>query len=406
MRHASALLLALGLAACATPNQRLVRAAYRGDADAVASALKADGVDPSASATLADGYWHEPLSAALWTDGDRADIARLLLAAGADPNIRNDKYPLLTMAIRQEKWAFAHALLDHGADPQALDDWNDTPLENHLAGTERCAFLKVPEAASLIDRLLPKGPLTDEARASLGAALASAGRCGDVALVAKLQAASAGVETSDYEGRTPLLNAAAGLNVDLLRVLLAGGADVRAADDQGRDACALANLNDMDRREGRDWPARKEAVVEALRKAGLAECKVWSREEVAAYERERFEKARLAEARRKERSQPARAPFSWEALQKQQAEARAKAEADAAAAARAEQEAAWYNVQRDTSAYDHARACPGGGTFCGDSCCGTGLICCVPDGAVNRQGGVCKAIQAGHGCWWGTHQER
>lgn len=93
-------------------------------------------------------------------------------------------------------------------------------------------------------------------------------------------------------------------------------------------------------------------------------------------------------------------------MQRERAEAEAKAAAAAAKAAAAERERSIFNITRDTSSYDNARACPSGGTYCGNYCCGSGMICCVPEGSSGRSGGVCKVAQAGSGCWWGTQQAR
>ena len=58
-----------------------------------------------------------------------------------------------------------------------------------------------------------------------------------------------------------------------------------------------------------------------------------------------------------------------------------------------------------TLSYENERSCRSGTTYCGKSCCGTGTMCCVPDGASNQAGGMCIAIRTGHGCPWGTHKE-
>ncbi len=100
----------------------LLGAVQRGDAD-LARDLLASGADPNL-ATL----WWSPLMAAC-ASGD-ASMAARLLQAGAKVNARNRdlRTPLMFAAIRGDA-AVVRLLLDSGADPKLVDSWNRTALD-------------------------------------------------------------------------------------------------------------------------------------------------------------------------------------------------------------------------------------------------------------------------------------
>lgn len=395
----AAVLLAVVSSSCVSANRRLVLAANDGDVEGVASALKGEGIDFSKEEALRNYGAMTPMVATIFGDGGRGgEIARLLLAAGADPNEVADGYPVLTYAIRQEKWSIALALLEYGADPHALDRDGDTPLENHIAGNERCSFLKVPEAAAILDALLAAGRHPDPEKNHQTPAMFSAIRCADLVLVRRIIGAGADIHEK-VGGRTALLYAAEWGSLDIVEFLVEAGADLGVTDEKRRDTCTLLNLRF-------DRPENREKATAPLRAAGV-DCPAWDQERIAAYYQRLYDEAQAARARQaEERRASAQANFSWEGMQRERAEAEAKAAAAAAKAAARERERSIFNITRDTSSYDNARACPSGGTYCGSYCCGTGMICCVPEGSSSRAGGVCKVAQAGRGCWWGTQQAR
>lgn len=374
-------------------------AASDGDVEGVAAALKGQGIDLSREERLRNYGEMTALVAAVLSDGPRGgEIVRMLLAAGADPNQMSDGQPVLTLAIRQEKWSSALALLAYGADPHALDRYGDTPLQNHLAGAERCPFLKVPEAAAVLDALLAAGRSPDPNRNHETRAMFSAIYCEDLALVRRTIGAGADIHEK-VGGRTALLYAAEFGSPDIIKFLVEAGADLGVTDAEQRDPCTLLNLRF-------EVPENREKATAPLRAAGV-DCPAWDRAQIAAYREKRYDEEQAARERQAEARRAAvQANFSWEGYLRERAEEEAKAAAAVARAAANERERSIFNVTRDTSSYDHARACPSGGTYCGSYCCGTGMICCVPEGSSNRAGGVCKAAQTGVGCWWGTQQAR
>jgi len=63
--------------------------------------------------------------------GDRADAVRILLAAGANPNVTSDaNYTTLHKAAVHGNLDVVRMLLDHGADVHAIRDGGHTPLDD------------------------------------------------------------------------------------------------------------------------------------------------------------------------------------------------------------------------------------------------------------------------------------
>ena len=405
MRYAlTAALIVLFACGCMSANRRLTLAAYDGDVEGVAAALKGEGIEFEREEALRNFGALSPMVAAI-LGGERGDArnhteaARLMLAAGAPPDqLSGDGEPVLVLAIEQERWGVALALLEAGADPHRAGMNGFTPLHAHLRGTERCAFLKVPAAARILDFLLSAPSPPEGMPQLLTPPLFAAINCREVALVRRI--VGAGADLHARQGPwTALVFAAENGALDVMKFLIEAGADLRATDEKQRDICTILNVNFQ-------IPERRAEATGVLRAVGV-DCPSWTAEQQTAYFKKRYDEAQRGRAEAAERRRAAaQASFSWEGMRRERAEAEAKAAAAAQRAAIAEREGSIFNIQRDTSAYDHARACPSGGTYCGRHCCGSGMICCVPEGASNRAGGVCKAIQAGHGCWWGTQPAR
>jgi ankyrin repeat protein len=96
----------------------LFQAARTGDAAKVAGLLRAMGPNPEASseALLAAGF------------RDNQEIARLLLDAGADPDVEWDGQTLLGVATCDGKVGLVRLLLERGAAVNAVDPEGMTPL--------------------------------------------------------------------------------------------------------------------------------------------------------------------------------------------------------------------------------------------------------------------------------------
>lgn len=115
----------------------------------------------------------------------RADLARILLDAGADPEAVSAGRSLLFGAVERDDTALATLLLERGASPKATDRWGSTAL--HVAAGQ-----------------------------------------GRTVLAELLLANGADPRACDGDGWTPLHLAARGGKVEVARVLLAHGADVNA----------------------------------------------------------------------------------------------------------------------------------------------------------------------------------
>jgi ankyrin repeat protein len=188
--------------------------------------------------------------------------ARMLLAAGADVN---EKTPLngtaLVVAAASGREEFAIFLLDKGADPNAADAYGVTALHyaipRGIAGIDSVSIIfrpynEVPPAnmTGLVKALLAHG-------ANPNAQIAK-----DFPPYSRSPYA---LQTS-LVGQTPFLLAAAAADVDLMRVLLGGGADPHIHSKDGSTALMMAaGVGRIDERENsRDDASALEAAKLAL----------------------------------------------------------------------------------------------------------------------------------------------
>jgi uncharacterized protein len=169
------------------------------------------------------------LSAAADGDADRAAVA---LRAGADPEVRDGhrRTPLL-LAATHDRLDVARLLVHLGADPDALDDRHDTPwLVTGVTGS-----------VAMLEVLLPAGPdLTIRNRFGGNSVIPAAER-GHVAYVRRVVTTGIDVNHVNDPGWTALLEAVVYGDgsppyQDIVRILLAAGADPGIPDAQGRTA--------------------------------------------------------------------------------------------------------------------------------------------------------------------------
>jgi ankyrin repeat protein len=229
-----------------TISQDLIQACFRADIDAVREAIAAGAVvnerygRTGLSALAATSA--VPPNADQWTpllalanspasNGDVIAIARLLMAAGADPNADDGHggTPLYDTIPSHEDLALL--LIDHGAN-----------VNTKTAGKVDSAtgFTPLHQAAGhpkVIAVLLAKGADVKAATGDAATPLHAATLVGDAESVRLLLAAGADPNAKDAHGETPLhfaVSAAANRgDVEAVKVLLEHGADPKATDSFG-----------------------------------------------------------------------------------------------------------------------------------------------------------------------------
>lgn len=187
--------------------------------------------------------------------------ARILLAAGADVNERTPKDgPALVVAAASGREEFAIFLLENGAEPNTADAYGVTALHyavpRGIAGIDSVSTVFRP-----FSQIPPNMP-------QLVKALLAHGANPNVRIEKDFPPYSRSpyaLQTS-LVGVTPFLLAAAAADVDLMRALLAGGADPHIKSKDGSTALMMvAGLGRVDERENdQDYAAALEAAKLAL----------------------------------------------------------------------------------------------------------------------------------------------
>jgi len=164
-------------------------------------------------------------------EGD-TETAKVMLAAGVDINqLDVDKTSALTVGLMNKNYTFAKFLLDRGANPNLADVLGRTALyaaidmrnEDYSATPGRPALDPMP-SVEIVRALLDRGANPD------------------AALTQRLPGRSGmdGGDTSLGEGTTPLMRAARAGDADVMRLLLAKGADPKRKTKEGNTAFMFA----------------------------------------------------------------------------------------------------------------------------------------------------------------------
>ena len=172
--------------------------------------------------------------------------AKMLLAAGADVNERTPKNgTALVVAAASGREPFAIFLLENGADPNVADAYGLTAL--HYAVPRGIAGI---DSVSVVFR--PPGELPPGNMPELAKALLEHGANPNVQIAKDFPPYSRSpyaLQTS-LVGVTPFLLAAAAADVDLMHILLGGGADPHLKSKDGSTALMMAaGVGRIDERE-------------------------------------------------------------------------------------------------------------------------------------------------------------
>jgi len=212
----------------------LFDAVAAGDLAEVKRLVVGCGVDPN---VREDDYGATPLHVA--AEYGYSEIVEVLLEHGAAPNIR-EKYgdTPLHYAATFGNSKVVEVLLEHGADPNARNNYGATPL--HYA-----AAFDYPEVV----KLLHKKDLSDYDATPLHAAAEF--NYSEIVKLLLEHGANPNIQENKY-GYTPLHYAAKKCHVNVARVLLDHGADPTIRDNKGRTPL--------------DYGSNCEEIIEELRR--------------------------------------------------------------------------------------------------------------------------------------------
>jgi ankyrin repeat protein len=234
------------LAAGADPNAKQIRgqtavmwAAAEGHADVI-ELLAAAGADLDAASAASTRPERRPaggMTALLFAARQgHIDAVRALIAAGADVNVpAADHTSPLLIAIVNGHYDLANMLLEHGADPSIAADNGRAPLfaaiDLRNQQWSQAPAPKLPQAAHM----------------AMIKALVEAGANLEQKLSDKVvHRGSFDMRWSELEGGTPFLRAAWNGDIEVMRYLLAHGADPMVVTDKGETALLLL--------AGAGWP--------------------------------------------------------------------------------------------------------------------------------------------------------
>ena len=155
------------------------------------------------------------------------DVASILLEHGADVNLTKPS-PALVIAARKEKEVMARFLLDHGANPDLSGEYGGTAL------VEAASIPNDPIVELLLGR---KASIDAPDRKGFTAVMGAAAEA-HLATVNLLLSKGANPNLSNANGETALMLTTK--NTAIVRALLEHGADPKATDHKGRNALMRA----------------------------------------------------------------------------------------------------------------------------------------------------------------------
>lgn len=231
------------------PTSRLFEAIRDQDAASVSEQLQC-GAD--VNATGPDLYRRTPLHEAVSSECP-VEVVRLLLAAGANPNVRDagGRTPL-HFAVSAGTAPVVRLLLDHGADPDILDNRGTSPLSLSFLAPDKAVQqlclshspAQTEEEAYLLEELalsLRNGENTATIKTRSGQSLLhQAADIGSVRAARILVDHGAKVTSYDDRGRQPIHVAAFAGHTEVVRLLLEAKAEIDAKTQDGETALFLA----------------------------------------------------------------------------------------------------------------------------------------------------------------------
>ena len=198
--------------------------------------------DP-ASAKITDLTGGTPLHRLYGHSSENFEIARLLVAAGADVNAKDmhGETPL-HLAASQGASDIVELLLAHGSDPNART--NEIKYAPHHSGSTplHCVFgaLNATDEVRVIDLLAQHGADVNARDAGGDTPLHEAAYRGSIPGLTELITKGANVNARNNHGVTPLHNAAFVGTPERIKLLRDKGADVTAKKDDGKTPADLA----------------------------------------------------------------------------------------------------------------------------------------------------------------------
>jgi ankyrin repeat protein len=190
---------------------------------------------------------------------DRLEVAKLLVAAGADVNAKeaNGIWPLL-MAISNNSMATAHYLLEHGSNVNGQDWYGRSPLWE--AVNVRNLYVHNATFKNGINR----GPVLELIRSLLAAGADVNARTKETPPFRHyLLEVTGSLEWVDFTGQTPFLTAALAGDVTVMKLLLEHGANPRIDTYQGTSPLmAAAGVNWV---LAQTWTEGPDQLLEAVK---------------------------------------------------------------------------------------------------------------------------------------------
>ena len=205
-------------------------------------------LDHGANVEACDDGGGTALHAAVFEN--KESVIRILLEKGANINYKNmdGRTVLHCVTCRTSDLGILSWLLDKGADPNAKDEHDSTPLISAAyAGDEAGVTLlldwKADPNAKTIDGMT---------------AMHVAAQCQKDGVLCLLATHKADINAKDIKGASPIHCAARNGHSDTVKLLIGLSVDVSATDGKGRTALHYAV------KDQRDWSSRNESVISLL----------------------------------------------------------------------------------------------------------------------------------------------